>query len=85
MSANATDAPGGLRELRRTAALSQQQVAVRAECSIGYVRLLERGFEPRRSDVLPRVLAVLHNGADPAGHRVDAQEVRGADASDPTA
>jgi len=37
--------------------------------------------------VLPRILAVLggpHNGVDPAGNRVDAQEVRGADAINPT-
>jgi transcriptional regulator with XRE-family HTH domain len=49
----------GFREARLAANLSQQQIAIRACCSISYVRLLERGFQPTRSDVLPRVLAAL--------------------------
>ena len=49
----------GIREARRHAGLSQQQLAQAAGCSAGYIRLLERGFDPRFSDVVPRVLEAL--------------------------
>lgn len=39
--------------------LSQAELAEAAVCSVSYIRLLERGFDPRFSDVLPRVLRVL--------------------------
>lgn len=85
MSVNATAAPGGLREQRRAAGLSQQDLAQRAGCSISYVRVLEQGFAPDRSDVLPRILNALNNGEtgtepeanngeDPADNRVFAKE-----------
>lgn len=50
---------GPLREARRAAGLTQQQLADRACCSVDYVRLLERGFSPRYSDVWPRILEAL--------------------------
>ena len=51
--------------------LSQPQLAGLASCSVAFVGNLERGYIPNRSDVLPRILAVLDNGVDPAGNRVD--------------
>lgn len=66
MSANGTASVGGLRARRLAAGLTQQQVAAGASCSLSYIRLLERGFVPVESDVLPRVLRLL-NDEDPAG------------------
>lgn len=58
---NVTGGPGGsIRERRRRKGLTQEQLADRAGCSIDYVRLLDRGYVPRYSDVLPRVLSVLN-------------------------
>ena len=51
--------PPELRELRKAAGLSQQALAERAKCSISAVALFERGYAPRRSATLKRVLAVL--------------------------
>lgn len=48
-----------LRELRKAAGLSQQALAEQAKCSISAVALFERGYAPRRSATLDRVLAVL--------------------------
>jgi transcriptional regulator with XRE-family HTH domain len=48
-----------LRRLRDAAGLSQQALAERAECAISTVALLERGYLPKRSSALARVLAVL--------------------------
>lgn len=62
MSVDATAVVGGLREQRRAAGLSQQVLAEKAGCSVSYVRVLEQGFAPDRSEVLPRVLAVLSAG-----------------------
>ena len=59
MPANAIGTPSHLRELRRAQGLSQQDLARLAACSVGYVRLLERGFEPSESRVMPRLLAAL--------------------------
>ena len=42
-------------------------------CSTGYVRLLESGFAPGRSDVLPRVIAVL-NDVEAPGKGLDEKE-----------
>jgi transcriptional regulator with XRE-family HTH domain len=56
---------GELRQLRATAGLSQQGLAQRAECSISTVALLERGYAPKQSGALARVLAVLTAGRDP--------------------
>ena len=61
---------GGIGDLRRSAGLSQQELANRAACSIGMVRMLEAGAVPRRSSVLPRVVAAL-NDVEPAGNRLD--------------
>lgn len=59
MGANATDPVGAIRDQRRAAGMSQQRLAELAHCSVSYVRLLERGFAPASSDVLPRVLDAL--------------------------
>lgn len=56
---NSTLPGGSLRSKRRSAGLSQAEVAERAGCSVNYVALLERGYMPRYSDVLPRLLDVL--------------------------
>lgn len=48
-----------LKALRRAAGLSQQRVAERAGCSLSMIRILESGYVPEHSDVLPRVLAAL--------------------------
>ena len=66
-ASNATDRTGELRALRRAAGLSQQQLALRADCSVSYFRMLEQGFAPERSNVVPRVLRAL-NDEDPGRH-----------------
>ncbi len=50
-----------LRERRVAAGLSQQELAAKARCSIGSVRLYEGGFTPSQSGalVLGRIVAVL--------------------------
>lgn len=57
--ADGTAAPGSIRAARRSADLTQEQLAERAGCSVNYIQLLERGYQPRYSDVLPRLLGVL--------------------------
>lgn len=52
--------------MRHAAEQTRQQVATRARCSLSMVALLEDGYVPKRSDVLPRVLAVL-NDESPVG------------------
>jgi len=64
MHANAHPAVDGLRAARLRAGLTQERLAVAAGCSGGYVRLLERGFAPEHSAVLPRLLAVIATEAD---------------------
>lgn len=51
--------PPEIGELRRAAGLSQQALAERAKCSISTVALFERGYTPKRSATLDRVLAIL--------------------------
>lgn len=58
-SVNATGRRGGLHERRKAAGLSQQRLAELAGCSLTFVRVLEAGYEPATSAVLPRILAVL--------------------------
>jgi transcriptional regulator with XRE-family HTH domain len=48
-----------LRARRQAAGLSQETLAHRAQCSVAMVKLLESGYQPDRSEVLPRVLEVL--------------------------
>ncbi|MGI9183772.1 MAG: helix-turn-helix domain-containing protein [Solirubrobacteraceae bacterium] len=50
---------GSIRADRRAACLSQERLAQLAGCSTAYIRLIEAGYEPMHSDVLPRVLEVL--------------------------
>jgi len=68
MGTNTNAETGGIGALRRSAGLTQQDLAQRAACSIGMVRMLEAGAVPRQSEVLPRVIAVLNDNA-PAGNR----------------
>jgi transcriptional regulator with XRE-family HTH domain len=58
-SVNATDRRGGLHERRKAAGLSQQRLAELAGCSLTFVRVLEAGYAPVTSNVLPRIEAVL--------------------------
>jgi len=62
VNANACQASGAdLRARRLSLGLSQESVARTVNCSAGYVRLLESGYAPGRSDVLPRVIAALND------------------------
>ncbi len=60
VSAHDTAGPGAIREARKAAGLTQQQLATLAGCSMAYVRVIEAGYTPAQSDVLPRVFAVLN-------------------------
>ncbi|MGI8845693.1 MAG: helix-turn-helix domain-containing protein [Thermoleophilaceae bacterium] len=53
-----------LRNARLAAGLTQAQLAVRADCSLGSLGNMEAGAIPRRSAVLERVQAIL----DPYTH-----------------
>jgi len=44
---------------RRQAGMTQIQLAIAARCSRSTIAILEAGYEPRHSDVLPRLLAAL--------------------------
>jgi predicted transcriptional regulator len=59
MSTNAPSCGGGIRERRRQAAVSQQQLAQLADSSLSMIRLLERGYQPSKSVIQERVLRVL--------------------------
>ena len=59
---------GALRGARREAGLTQQELATRAGCSLSYLVMLEMGFSPARSAVLPRIIRVLNENG-PAGYR----------------
>ena len=54
-------ATGGLiREQRRAVGLRQEDLAQRAGCSTIYVRMIESGYAPRYSDVIPRIMQALN-------------------------
>ena len=59
MNANGSLEPGAIRSARRATGLSQEALARRADCSTGYVRLLESGYQPSYGDVLDRISAAL--------------------------
>jgi len=59
-----TGVAGDLRALRRTAGLSQQQLAQKAECSLAAVALFESGYQPAYSRVLPRIITTLAEALD---------------------
>ena len=69
ISAHATAGPGSIRDARKAAGLTQQQLAQRAGCSMAYVRVIEAGYTPAQSDVLPRVFAVLNEVEPDGGNR----------------
>jgi transcriptional regulator with XRE-family HTH domain len=77
MSVNVSHPIGGIRERRKRARLSQQALAERAGCSLSYVALLERGFVPDASDVLPRIEHVLDD-LEPAGGELEGKVGAGA-------
>jgi transcriptional regulator with XRE-family HTH domain len=64
MTAKPSAGLGSLRAQRRDAGLSQQQLAQLAGCSLSYVALLEKGYRPGDSTVLPGIVAIL-NGETP--------------------
>lgn len=76
-TANTSDGGGGLRERRKTAGLSQLEVAQLAGCSPAMVGLLDRGYRPHRSAVLERVEAVLNADARPGQKSRAASRTRG--------
>jgi predicted transcriptional regulator len=63
-----------LRARRLAIGLSQEKLARAAHCSTAMVKLLERGFTPTRSEVLPRIVQAL-NDVEPAGNRLDEKRV----------
>lgn len=68
--------PAQLRTLRRSAGLTQREVAGLADCSLASVANMEHGYIPRNGAVLHRVLDVLNDERRPAeaaiGSAVDA-------------
>ena len=60
MEITVTAQPVDIRERRLDLGLSQERLARKADCSAAMVKLLERGFTPTRSAVLPRILRVLN-------------------------
>lgn len=76
--------PDEIRAARLDRGMSQAALAGLAKCSVAFVGNLEAGYIPKRSDVLPRILAVLHNDVETAGNGLHEQEVRDAAASNPT-
>jgi transcriptional regulator with XRE-family HTH domain len=56
---NMTDTAIPIRAARQARDLSQEKLARLADCSTISVRNFERGLTPTRSEVLPRILAVL--------------------------
>jgi transcriptional regulator with XRE-family HTH domain len=48
-----------IRELRRAAGITQRELAILADCSVGTIANLENGEIPKRGEVLPRVLQTL--------------------------
>lgn len=69
-----------IRERRLELALSQERLAREADCSTAMVKLLERGFTPTRSEVLPRILKALNDHAPAGSERVEKEGGRDADA-----
>ena len=62
-----------LRAMRHAANKTRQQVAGEARCSLSMLGILEGGYIPERSDVLPRVLAAL-NDVEAPGKGLDEKE-----------
>jgi transcriptional regulator with XRE-family HTH domain len=73
-AANANQESGqSLRARRKERRLSQEALARLAGCSTNFVRVIEGGYSPNESDVLPRIVRVL-NETDPADKTGPAQE-----------
>jgi transcriptional regulator with XRE-family HTH domain len=69
MTSTGNGVGGSLRERRRNLYLTQQQLAELADCSIDYIRLLERNYSPGHSRVWPRILAALEAASPLATRR----------------
>ena len=63
-----------IRESRRTTGLTQEELAQAAGCSVSFIRLLERGYEPRFSAVLLRIRRILISEGAAAVARDDAKD-----------
>jgi predicted transcriptional regulator len=52
-----------LKDQRRAAGLTRQQLATEVGCSIAFLAMVEDGYRPAQSAVLPRIVACLeaHN------------------------
>lgn len=73
-------APGRrLKAQREARGFTQVDLARLAGCSVRHIRLLERGYIPGRSRVLPDLLRVLHtpHNERSAGHHTDASQKDG--------
>jgi len=60
-----------IKDQRLAAGLTQQQLAAETPCSVAFVQMVEGGYRPGRSDVLPRLVAVLEahqNDLNPAAN-----------------
>jgi len=64
-----TTTADALKAKRLRAGLSQQALAERSGASNAFIRLVESGYEPRRSALLPRIFRVLNevDAASPSG------------------
>jgi predicted transcriptional regulator len=58
-SNNGTASGGSIREARLALHLSQEDLARRADCSTVYVRMIEGGYTPTESSVIPRIMRAL--------------------------
>ena len=67
---------GYLRSRRAAVGLSQQRLAELAACSLAMVRLLESGYSPKDSDVVPRIERTL-NDHDPGDKSRAAVKIAG--------
>ncbi len=70
---------GVIRAARNARGWTQAELAMRAGASLASVALLERGYRPRHSDVLGRVLNAL-NGTEPATRPTPIPTIDGVDA-----
>jgi predicted transcriptional regulator len=72
-ASRAAFAPDNLRSWRRSAGLTQRQLAGLAGCSLAWIAAAEGGYIPKRSPTLSRVLDVLEEATESAASdRADA-------------
>lgn len=73
--------PGHIRARRIQEKLSQQRLAELAGCSLSMIRLLEAGYEPADSAVVPRIERVLDDFG-PGANRAESQKLASGVATD---